>query len=422
MRELVWKLDSLEKINRTSPDTTLVRPAHRCQSTEPNSYLYRRMSKTYLKYILTFIIFFLVTGPGYTQMKLLKKLFSNEKDTTRSSSFLALPVIGYSQETGAEFGAVSLYSFYTDKDTLTRTSRITGVATFTTKSQSNFQLKTDIWAPGNRYHYTTEFRHKNFPFNFYGTGSNTLESNKDRITQKFFRLNAAAEKAFGKLFYTGLIINYESHRFSDKETGGIFSTHPTLQDKDGGKVFLLGITQVIDSRNSNTYTTKGTYLKLSYSYAPDFFGGANFNGSTFRTDFRSFKSLDKKFVIGLNGTFQAINGENTPFYLFPQLGNDEIMRGYYTGRYRDENLLAIQSEIRFRFHPRFGIIGFAGTGTVYNNRDFRIADLKPSLGGGVRYFFDIERGLSVRMDYGIGEKRSGEDRQKGFYLSLGESF
>lgn len=381
------------------------------------------MSKPYLKSICTFIIFSLFTGPGYTQMKLIKKLFSDEKDATRSSSFLALPVIGYSQETGAEFGAVSLYSFYTDlRDTLTRTSRITGVATFTTKSQSNFQLKTDIWSPGNRYHYTSELRHKNFPFNFYGIGNNTLESNEDHITQKFFRLNAAAEKALGKLFYTGLNINYESYRFLDKETGGIFNTDPSLQDKDGGKVLFLGISQVIDNRNSNTYTTKGTYLKLSYSYAPDFFGGANFNGSTFRTDLRSFKSLNKKLVIGLNGTYQTISSENTAFYLFPLLGNDEIMRGYYTGRYRDENLLALQTELRFRFHPRFGIIGFAGTGTVYSNRDFRIADLKPSYGGGFRYFFDIERGLSVRMDYGIGEKRPGENRQKGFYLSLGESF
>lgn len=381
------------------------------------------MNKTTLKYLFTSIAFSLITSTAYSQIKLIKKLFSSEEDTTRSSSFLPLPVIGYSQETGAEFGAVSLYSFYTDRrDTLTRASRISGVATFTTKSQSNFQLKTDIWSPGNRYHYTGEFRYKNFPFNFYGTGNQTLESNEDRITQKFFRLNAAAEKAFGKLFYTGLSINYESHRFTDKESGGIYSTDPALKDKDGGKVLFLGVSQVIDSRNSNTYTTKGTYLKLFYSYAPDLFGGTNFNGSTFRTDLRNFKSLNKKLVIGLNGTYQTIRGANTPFYLFPQLGNDEIMRGYYAGRYRDENLIALQTELRFRFHPRFGITGFAGTGTVYSNSNFSVADLKPSYGGGFRYFFDIEKGLSIRMDYGIGEKRAGESRQKGFYLSLGESF
>ena len=73
--------------------------------------------------------------PAFAQKKLIKKLFSNDADSTRSPSFLALPVLGYAQETGLEFGAISLYSFYTDrKDTLTRASRLSGVATFTTKS------------------------------------------------------------------------------------------------------------------------------------------------------------------------------------------------------------------------------------------------------------------------------------------------
>jgi hypothetical protein len=44
------------------------------------------------------------------------------------------------------------------------------------------------------------------------------------------------------------------------------------------------------------------------------------------------------------------------------------------------------------------------------------------VGAGLRYFYDVERGLSVRADYAVGEKRPGEKRQSGFYLSLGEAF
>ena len=360
---------------------------------------------------------------SFAQKKLIKKLFSNEADTTRSSSFLALPALGYAQETGVEFGAASLYSFYTDReDTLTRTSRLTGVATFTTKSQSNFQLKSDIWSPGNSFHYITEIRYKNFPFNFYGVGNNTREADEDRITQKIFRMNAGAERKLGRITYTGLNINFDSHRFTDKVSGGVYGTDPSLIDKDGGKVLFFGISQIIDSRNSNTYATKGTYLKLNYSYAPSFFGGENFSGGMFKADLRSFKSLSKKIVAGVNGIYQTIGNGGTPFYLLPQLGNDEMMRGYYSGRYRDENLLALQTELRLRLNPRFGFVGFAGTGTVYSHGGFTIADLKPTIGGGFRYFFDIEKGLSVRMDYALGEKRQDEERQKGFYLSLGESF
>lgn len=381
------------------------------------------MNKALLKKLPVLTLLILLSINGFGQMKLIKKLFSSDADTGRSSSFLPLPVLGYSQETGIEIGALSLYSFYTDrKDTLTRTSRIIGGATFTAKKQTNFILKSDIWSPQNKYHYTGEIRYKNFPFNFYGIGNSTLESNEDPITQKLFKLNGGIEKQFGKTRYTGLNIAFESYHFSDKAIGGILSTDPAIFDKDGGKVLFIGFTQIIDSRNSNTYTTKGTFARMNYSFAPDIFGGDNFSGGLFKIDLRNFHGISKKTTFALNAHFQSLNGENTPFYLLPQLGSDEMMRAYYTGRYRDENLLALQSEIRLRFHPRFGIVGFAGTGTVFTRREFSLKDFKPNLGGGFRYFFDIEKGLSVRMDYGIGEKNPGEKRQSGFYLSLGESF
>ncbi|MES3016444.1 MAG: BamA/TamA family outer membrane protein [Bacteroidota bacterium] len=376
------------------------------------------------KYLLLFVTTMsFACSSAFAQKKLIKKLFSNDADTTRSSSFLALPVLGYAQETGIEFGAVSLYSFYTDRrDTLTRASRLTGVATFTTKSQSNFQLKSDIWAPGNTYHYSSEIRYKNFPFNFYGIGNRTLKANEDRITQKLFRLNAGVEKKFGRITYTGLNASYDNYRFTDKLAGGIYASDPSITDRDGGQVFFVGISQIIDNRNSNTYTTRGSYLKLNYSYAPDLFGGDNFHGATFEADLRTFKSIGKKLVLGINGQYQTIGGDSPPFYLLPQLGNDEMMRGYYTGRFRDQGLLAVQTELRLRLNPRFGLVGFVGAGKVYGKIAFEDTNFKPSAGGGFRYFFDIEKGLSVRMDYAYGEKRPGEERQKGFYLSLGESF
>lgn len=381
------------------------------------------MNKELLKKLFALSVLVMISTNSFSQMKLIKKLLSNEADTTRGSSFLPLPAIGYAQETGLELGGASLYSFYTDrKDTLMRTSRIMGIMTFTTKKQSNFVLKSDVWTPGNKYHLTSEIRYRNFPFNFYGIGNSTLEMNEDPITQKLFRLNMGLEKKLGKNIYTGMSLGYESYIFEDKVAGGIYSTDPGIRDKDGGRVLFLGITQIIDSRNTNTYTTKGSFLKLNYSYAPALFGSDHFNGSLLKLDLRNFHSLSKKTTLGLNAHFQSISDNNTPFYLLPQLGSDEMMRAYYTGRFRDQNLLALQSEIRLRLNPRFGVVAFAAAGNVYSGADMKINQFKPSIGGGFRYFYDIERGLSVRMDYAVGEQNPGEKRQSGFYLSLGEAF
>jgi hypothetical protein len=381
------------------------------------------MNKELLKKLFTLSLLILIAGNGFSQMKLIRKMLSNEADTTRKSSFLPLPAIGYAQETGAEIGGAGMYSFYTDKkDSLNRTSRITGMVTFTTKKQSNFSLKSDIWTPGNKYHITSEIRYRNFPFNFYGIGNSTLELNEDPITQKLFKINAGIEQLYAKNLYLGFSMSYESNRFQDKVIGGIYSTDRNITDRDGGRAFFAGITHVLDNRNTNTYTTKGSFLRFNYSYAPDLFGADDFNGGLLRLDLRHFESLSKKTTLGLNAHFQAIGGNNTPFYLLPQLGNDEMMRAYYAGRFRDENLLAMQAELRLRLNPRFGLVGFAGAGNVYTKNNLKLIQLKPSVGGGFRYFFDIERGLSVRIDYAIGEQNPGEKRQQGLYLSLGEAF
>ena len=357
------------------------------------------------------------------QQKIIKKLFSSEKDSTRSSSFLPLPAAAYSQETGLEFGFVSLYSFYTDReDTLTRNSSIRGVATYTSEKQVNLQVKTDYWTPQNRYHYSNEIRYKDFPFNFYGIGNQTLEADQQNITQKLFRFAAEAEKKTGQSAYTGLTASYENYRYNYGNEISTINDPRFFVNKNGGQVLYVGLSQIIDSRNSNTYTTAGTYIKLNYSYAPDVFGGENFGGSLTKFDLRTFKSLNSQAVLGFNANYQTLQGSNAPFYLMPQLGNDQIMRGYYAGRYRDQNLLAAQAELRYRFNPRLGVVGFLGGGTVYSNGNLGFKGLKPSYGGGFRYFFDVERGLSVRLDYGVGEKRTMEKRQTGFYISLGEAF
>ncbi|EOR95230.1 hypothetical protein ADIARSV_1718 [Arcticibacter svalbardensis MN12-7] len=371
---------------------------------------------------LIFCLTLLCTTICTAQKKLIKKFLSSESDTSRKTSFIILPAAAYSQETGIEFGGLSITSFYTDKtDTSMRSSTINAILTYTTKKQSNFVIKPDIWSAGNKYHFAGTLRYKKFPFDFFGIGDQTLESDKDPIVQRLFIVQAEAEKKFAKGFYAGLNIGYENFAYSDKEPGGIYDTG-NFAVTETAQVMYLGTSAILDTRNTNTYTTAGSYFRLNYSYAPSMFGSNDFSGSLIKADLRHFKSLNKKAVLGFQSTFEGVYGNKTPFYLLPQLGNDQIMRGYYTGRYRDQNLFTAHAELRYRFIPRFGAAAFAGTGTVFSNGSFKIANLKPNYGAGVRYFVDPGRGLTLRMDYAVGEKRPKEARQTGFYLALAEAF
>ncbi|MDR6783868.1 outer membrane translocation and assembly module TamA [Pedobacter africanus] len=368
-------------------------------------------------------LFVLITANALAQKKLIERYLSNKTDSSRRPSFMPVPIFRYSQEIGVEFGAGLLYSTYLDrKDLSNRSSNFSGVVSASTKGQYNVTLKSDIWTKKNTHHYISEVRFKRMPFNFYGIGNETDAANEDRLVQGFVKVVLEAEKRFWPSMYTGFSAGFENYHFTDKEIGGIFTTDPTIIHKIGGSVFYAGVSQTYDTRNSNNYTTKGMMAKVSYQYAPDFWGKENFTGSLIKANVRSFWSLSPKFVIGVNGLFHSIQGKNVPFYLLPQMGNDEMMRGYYTGRYRDRNLLAAQAELRYRYNNRFGAAIFGGAGQVFENGGLGIKNFKPSYGAGGRYFFDPEKGLSVRVDYGIGEKRTNEKRQTGFYISLAEAF
>ncbi|MFC6103826.1 BamA/TamA family outer membrane protein [Olivibacter domesticus] len=354
------------------------------------------------------------------QSKLAQKFISSEKDSSRSAGFMVLPLLGYAPETGLEYGISGLYNFYLDKhDTLIRTSSIVLQGSLTTKKQSNLKLTTDIWTKGNNYHYITEIRYRDFPFNFYGIGDQTLKKDKDSLTQRLFRFKLEGEKKIVKNYYAGLGLVYENYAYTDEGPGGIYD-QSSLYGKEGGKYLAFGISQLYDNRNTNIYTTKGYFARLVYNYAPDFWGKDNFEGSRINVDLRAFYPLTPKLTLGLNATYDEYFG-NVPFYLYPQLGSDETMRGYYPGRYRDKTAVTSQAELRYRIHPRIGFAAFVGAGTAYSKK-FDFSALKPSYGGGLRYFFDLEHNSSIRIDYGIGEKRPGEPRQTAFYLSLGEAF
>lgn len=359
----------------------------------------------------------------FAQKKLIQKVFSNEKDTTRNASFMPIPVLGYSQEIGFEFGFGSIYSFYIDKaDKSNRSSNFFVAGSYSTKQTYNVTLKGDAWTKQNKTHLIGEIKFRNMPFNFYGIGNNTLASDEDKIVQKSIRINFDAEKEVAKNTYTGLSVGYENYKLTDKVADGIFATANNIYDKQGSGVLFVGVSQSYDTRNSNNYPSKGFFGRISYQYAPDVFGGESFTGSKIRVNLRNFWPISAKLILGAQAMYNSTQGSKTPFYLLPQLGNDELMRGYYNGRFRDENLFATQAELRYRFIERLGLVAFVGAGKVFANRHTNLKDLKPNYGFGGRYFFDPAKGLSIRLDYGVGEKRPNEKRQSGMYISLAEAF
>lgn len=353
--------------------------------------------------------------------KFIRKMYF-EKDTSKRPSFVLIPVLSTAPETGIEVGTGGLYSFYTDTvHRETRVSNYYAYATITTKGQNRLQLSTDRWSSQNKYHYKVALNYVNFPANFFGIGNNTRKADADLVDEKRFKLDITAEKQVVRNLYIGFLGGSYYYKFENKSPGGIFDTGPNIEDKDGGPIVFLGPSIIYDSRDNVTYTTAGTRFTTQFRAIKGIFNNNSYTGGLLNVEAASFFRLSNKFILGLNARGQSLVGGASPFYLLPQMGNDELMRGYYSGRFRDRNMIAGQAELRYRLSERIGLAGFGGVGQVFRD-NLELSAFKPNLGGGVRYFFDVEKGLSLRLDYGIGQKPAGEQRLSGFYVSLGQAF
>jgi hemolysin activation/secretion protein len=111
-------------------------------------------------------------------------------------------------------------------------------------------------------------------------------------------------------------------------------------------------------------------------------------------------------------------GRVIPLRSLASLGGDNCMRGYYSGRYRDKQQIALQAEWRMPVYGRWGVVAFGSTGDVARKvmgYDFR--DMKYAYGGGLRCALNKKEKLNLRLDYGLTSNNN-----QGFYLQLGEAF
>lgn len=361
--------------------------------------------------------------------------FAQEDTLFRKNSFLPLPVFGYSPEKGFEFGAGLYYSFYSDKKDpvpLTRNSTLRVSGTFSTENQYKLDLKADVWTPGNRWHFLPQVRYHDSPFSFYGLGDTSRDSLESRVNNEQYKISLAVERLLLKNFYGGISFLYQKDKFSSRDHEGIYPGAP-LVDKEGGHATFLGISAVYDNRDNQNYTKKGGLLRFSMSYTPPVWSKRELTLITL--DGRYFWSLSPKLTAGANAVYSTLQGKKRPFYFLPSMGNDQIMRGYEGGRYRDQSYLAMQAELRYFIDPgiriklpylddtpTFALAAFGGGGSVFSNGNFDPGRLKPNYGFGIRYFYDEISRVTIRLDYGWGERRVGEPRQGAWYISVGEAF
>lgn len=336
---------------------------------------------------------------------------AQEQDTVKAKNIKVLPVpaFGYSPETKTYIGAVCLFNLDFYHDSLTRTSNAKIEFNYTwrrqiiAESEWNYFFKDEKWFTGGLIHFSM------YPDRYFGTGYNSKDENQIWFQSNRFKLDINGLKKIQKKWFLGLELRYQNYfNFAFDQDTIIYSELKT-QSRSG-----IGVVAINDRRDNLLTPTSGSLLNLTNNY--------NFGASTYIQligDARKYYNWGNtmKQVVSVRLYSKHIIG-NAPFYDLALIGGDDLTRGYFYGRFRDNNLTTIQTEYRSSIFWRFGLAAFGGATVVYPNFDgVQVNSIKPNIGLGLRFLVDKDEGTNLRLDYAIGQ-----DGQSGFYVSFGESF
>lgn len=167
----------------------------------------------------------------------------------------------------------------------------------------------------------------------------------------------------------------------------------------------IGLLVEYDSRDVIGNPYRGIYVGVKASWRPKPLSSLDRSLWRVEATVSGYQPLWKGSVLAceLYGDF---NSPHTPWSLKAKLGGSQRMRGYYLGRYNDNDLLTLQVELRQRIWRRIGCVVWGGAGNVFPSIDrFRWDRTLPNYGAGLRWEF--KKRVNIRVDYGFGRKTSG---------------
>jgi hypothetical protein len=341
----------------------------------------------------------------------------NDTTDIREPQFLAYPTLAFAPETSWEVGLSTLFVYYANKDTTNRLSEINGFTFYTFRGQYGASLEHALYTHQNRWSFIGKSKIQNFPLLYFGIGPNTPETHEALVEARLLNIKERALKRVVKNIFAGVEIDFQ--RLAKVEFvphGSATVTKPL--GHEGSANLGLGAGILYDDRHNVLNVRKGAFAELALLHYNTAWG-SDFSFTSILSDNRLYKPIDSRNVLALQAYGQFTIGQ-PPFNQLSLLGGESLMRGYYTGRFRDKNQLAAQAEFRMLpmgFTKRWGAVVFGATGTVFNHfRNLSLNNFVLASGGGLRFLLFPKKDIFSRLDFAVTREGTG------IYIFIGEAF
>lgn len=326
------------------------------------------------------------------------------------ASWLLLPYVSYAPSTKIAAGGAAGY--YLPDTPSQWPSSVELSFTVTQQRQVTAGLSSELYWNKGQWRIEGILQGGKYPNSFHGIGGDTPAAAEESYTSRYGRFDLIVQRRLFPNLRIGPRVFVRIGDITDPETNGLIE-NDQVTGASGGTTAGVGGTARWNARDNRYYPTTGTYAEAKATWYSTAWESDHTYGHL-TTDLRAYRPVGIG-VLAAQAYAEAIAGQ-APFLLLPMLGGSSRMRGYRTGRFRDDILWSVQTEYRCPLFWRFKGTIFASAGEVAPRIGpslFNEVEVAIGIGGRFRL---TDGGLHGRLDVAYG--RTGVE----VYMSLGEAF
>ncbi|MBN1223716.1 MAG: BamA/TamA family outer membrane protein, partial [Candidatus Aminicenantes bacterium] len=376
----------------------------------------KRTMKTEVASWIILLLFLLMAVFWCSPMAAGNQEINSPESQSKKRDIIVLPILYYKPETKIALGVGGLYYLKTAaQGAYTRPSNIFIAAVATQRKQFYIELKPDVYWNDDKYHLVGNFRVNKYVDKYFGIGSMATSDDEETYSYRNLEIKLDFLRKFRSELSLGLQYALETYKITEYDSEGEL-INKKVSGSESGTASGLGFIINWDSRDNIFSPGKGSFHQITATLYDGIFG-SDFEYLSLIYDARKYVSLLPSHTLAFQ-IYSEFRTGNPSFRRLSLLGGEERMRGFYQGRYRDKNLLVFQVE--YRIIPvvwRIGVAGFMAVGDVADRLGgFDFGSFKYAGGFGIRYLWNREDKLNLRIDIAWGQDTSG------FYITIKEAF
>jgi len=316
-----------------------------------------------------------------------------QEDKKEFQRFSLVPVIGYTEETRLQYGAMFL--LFLKPDQAGEKVPEIGLTVFgTTRNQMQVNVEPFFYLFHDKISVWSNIRYQNWFASYFGSGNDPdidIYTNFDR--QRFY-LESTWESAIGMpngLKY-GVIVHAENSQIDFNEDGNISD----LPDSHSGWRNGIGYTLSYDSRDNINWSKRGFLVQWQQLFYSDKLGDYTFNVES--VDIRGYAPLPWGTSFAQGILWQRAAGD-VPFDKLAGPDGVKRFRGVESLFFNGNQAVITQSEVRKYFAYRVGAHLFFESGKAgkYFSQMWRNKWHK-SIGAGALFALNLSEDLFARAD------------------------